>query len=109
MNSNPAPGKTAKKQDIPKFTSEAEEAKWWASKAGRQFVKGQSRLDGAKTAGGSALVEKLKRARSVPIALRLPATDLAKARVLAEQKGIGYQTLLKMIVHEGLQQTRRKN
>ncbi|MBX9600788.1 MAG: BrnA antitoxin family protein [Bryobacteraceae bacterium] len=102
-------GKTAKKQEIPKFASEAEEAKWWASKAGRAFLKGQSRLHDGITAGGSPLVEKLKRARSVQIALRLPATDLARARELAGQKGIGYQTLLKMIVHEGLQQTRRKN
>ena len=36
------------------------------------------------------------------IALRLPSPNLAKAREIAERKGIGYQTLLKMLVHEGL-------
>ena len=36
------------------------------------------------------------------IALRLPAPALAKARQIAGRKGIGYQTLLKMLVHEGL-------
>ena len=29
--------------------------------------------------------------------------DLAKAREIAARKGIGYQTLLKMLIHEGLQ------
>jgi predicted DNA binding CopG/RHH family protein len=36
------------------------------------------------------------------IAIRLPQSDLAQARKLAERKGLGYQTLLKMLVHEGL-------
>jgi predicted DNA binding CopG/RHH family protein len=38
----------------------------------------------------------------VQIAIRLPETDLAQARKIAERKGIGYQTLLKMLVREGL-------
>ena len=42
------------------------------------------------------------------IALRLPAPDLAKARKIAGHKGIGYQTLLKMQVHEGLQREARR-
>ena len=49
------------------------------------------------------LVSKLVEAKSVQIALRLPSPDLAKAREIAARKGIGYQTLLKMLVHEGLQ------
>jgi predicted DNA binding CopG/RHH family protein len=54
------------------------------------------------------LVSKLVKARSVQIALRLPAPDLAKARKIAERKGIGYQTLLKMLVHEGLERVERQ-
>lgn len=58
---------------------------------------------------GSGLVNKLNRARSIQIALRLPAPDLAAARAIAEQKGVGYQTLLKMLVHEGLcRETKRR-
>jgi predicted DNA binding CopG/RHH family protein len=38
----------------------------------------------------------------VQIAIRLPEADIAQARKLAERKGLGYQTLLKMLVHEGL-------
>jgi hypothetical protein len=33
---------------------------------------------------------------------------LAKAKQIAERKGIGYQTLLKMIVHEGLERAGRQ-
>jgi outer membrane biosynthesis protein TonB len=35
----------------------------------------------------------------VQVALRLPAPDVAKAREIAGRKGIGYQTLIKMLVH----------
>lgn len=36
------------------------------------------------------------------IAIRLPAADLTQAREIAERKGIGYQTFLKMLVREGV-------
>ena len=94
---------------IPKFSDEQEEAKWWASPVGRAFVKGQSERSSKKTVGGSKLVAKLAKANSVQIALRLPSPDLAKAREIAERKGIGYQTLLKMLVHEGLQRAGRQH
>lgn len=93
---------------MPKFKSETEEAKWWASADGREFLKQRSARADKKGPGGSKLVTGLVRANSVQIALRLPSLDLAKARELAERKGIGYQTLLKMIVHEGLQRVDRQ-
>ena len=96
---------TLVKLDIPKFSGEQDEAKWWASVEGRAFLKQQKSLaPGADVRNGSKLVSKLSsRAKSVQVALRLPLPDLAKAREIAERKGIGYQTLLKMLVHEGLQ------
>ena len=51
---------------------------------------------------------RLNRTSSVQIALRLPAPDVAKAREIAGRKGIGYQTLLKMLVHEGLRLEARR-
>jgi len=51
---------------------------------------------------GSRLATKLNRKTSVQIALRLPVSDIELARKIADRKGIGYQTLLKMFVHEGL-------
>jgi predicted DNA binding CopG/RHH family protein len=50
----------------------------------------------------------LNEKRSVQIAIRLPATDLARARKVADRKGIGYQTLMKMLVHEGLAREARR-
>jgi hypothetical protein len=99
-----------KPTEIPKFTNEAEEADWWASRQGREFVK-QNAAAAAKRGvapKGSRLIGQLKRTASVQIALRLPEPDVAKARELATRKGIGYQTLLKMLVHEGLRREARR-
>jgi hypothetical protein len=96
---------------IPKFKNESDEAEWWASTAGRSYVKRKSSSQHAKgvRAGGSHLVAELSRKRkSTQIAIRLPEADIAQARKIAERKGIGYQTLLKMLVHEGLQPEGRR-
>jgi|ERR1700730_7470758 predicted DNA binding CopG/RHH family protein len=93
----------------PQFNNEDEEAKWWASAKGRDFLKRQSAVGALKKPKGSLLVANLSRAGSVQIALRLPAPDLAKAREIAGRKGIGYQTLLKMLVHEGLRREARRS
>jgi hypothetical protein len=94
---------------MPEFVNEAQEADWWASR-GREFVKqkwaGSGKKGGAPR--GSRLVGQLNKVASVQIALRLPEPDVAKARELATRKGIGYQTLLKMLVHEGLRRESRR-
>ena len=95
---------------MPKFVNEAQEAEWWASREGREFVK-QKAAGTAKRGGasrGSRLVRQLNKVASVQIALRLSEPDVAKARELATRKGIGYQTLLKMLVHEGLRREARR-
>jgi predicted DNA binding CopG/RHH family protein len=96
--------------DIPKFANEEEEADWWASRQGREFVKQNSAGSPEKRNApkGSRLVSQLNRTATVQIALRLPEPDVAKARELATRKGIGYQTLLKMLVHEGLRREARR-
>jgi predicted DNA binding CopG/RHH family protein len=53
-------------------------------------------------------VRKLSQISSVQITLRLPGPDLARALEIADRKGIGYQTLLKMLVHEGLRRESRR-
>ena len=95
---------------MPSFKSESAEADWWASPDGRAHVKGKSaegRSKGAR-AGGSSLVAQLNEKRSIQIAIRLPGADLAQAREIAHRKGVGYQTLLKMLVHEGLERESRR-
>ncbi len=71
-----------KSVQMPKFKNESEEADWWSSREGRDYVK--LRSADAKSKGtkptGSRLVPQI-----------------------ATRKDIGYQTLIKMLVHEGLQ------
>jgi predicted DNA binding CopG/RHH family protein len=95
---------------MPRFKSESEEADWWASPVGRAYVKQKSadlQSKGAKPTG-SKLVATLNKSRSIQIALRLPEADLARARKIADRKGIGYQTLIKMLVREGLVRESRR-
>jgi len=94
---------------VPKFATEAAEADWWASRQGRAFLKNAAANISKNDIGkGSRLVGKLNRTPSVQIALRLPEPDVTKARELATRRGIGYQTLLKMLVHEGLKRESRR-
>jgi predicted DNA binding CopG/RHH family protein len=99
-----------KKQiEMPKFKNESQEADWWVSREGREFVKERSaetRRSGTKLQG-SRLVAALKKS-SVQIAIRIPEHDLDQARKIATRKGIGYQTLLKMLVHEGLERESKR-
>jgi len=96
--------------NMPGFANERQEADWWASPQGREFVKQES--TGALSTGskpkGSRLVAQLRRTTTVQIALRLPEPDVTKAREIATRKGIGYQALLKILVHEGLRRKARR-
>lgn len=95
---------------MPPLGNESEEADWWASCDGRNFVKEKSAASKANKdkLKGSALVRRLNSKSSVQIAIRLPEADLAEARRIAARKGIGYQTLLKMLLHEGLRRESRR-
>jgi hypothetical protein len=92
---------------VPKFPNEAEEAKWWydnrdkveselekAAKEGRLRTGGVARL----------LAERgVKAAQPLPTTtIRLDPEDIAKAREQAAERGLRYQTYLKMIIHEAL-------
>src|SRR5579859_5257631 len=93
---------------LPRFANEDEEATWWAGPEGREFLRQNSSAPQKKASKGSRVVSELNRRASVQIALRLPEPDLEKARQIASRKGIGYQTLLKMLVHEGLRREARR-
>lgn len=75
--------------DAPKFRSEAEEAEW---------------LDQHQELIADLLVKHGRRG-AVPtknISVRLPVTDLERARKIAERRGVGYQTVIKTLLHEAL-------
>jgi predicted DNA binding CopG/RHH family protein len=62
-------------------------------------------LPHASVIEGQAFAVNHGRRGAVPtrnISIRLPITDLERARNLAEQRGVGYQTVIKSLLHEAL-------
>jgi predicted DNA binding CopG/RHH family protein len=92
---------------VPKFATEAEEAKWWFEnddKVSEEFKKAAK--EGHLGRGGvmRLLAERgIKPPQPLPsTTIRLDPEDIAKARVQAAERGLRYQTYLKMIIHEAL-------
>lgn len=83
----------------PKFANEAEEADWYP--ANPDYVLQQMQLAEAEERLVRGPVVK-RSDMTTPITLRLSQGDLGKAREQAEKKGIGYQTYMKMLLHEAL-------
>lgn len=94
---------------IPKFETEAEEAKWWLENDGLVFKEFErSAKEGRLGRGG---LRRLFAEKGIPFqepkpipttTIRLDPDDIAKARVQAAERGLRYQTYLKMIIHEAL-------
>ena len=89
---------------IPKFSSEAEEAAWWD--AHRSEIEGEirQRIKQKRPLTLGGLLQGAK--ASQPVTLRIPKEDLETARRLAAQKGLGYQTYIKMLLREALTKNR---
>jgi predicted DNA binding CopG/RHH family protein len=80
------------------FASETEEAAWWEShedELAEEFEK-------ATVEGRIGIGTVAKRAALPSTTIRLDPDDIAKARVQAAERGLRYQTYLKMIIHEAL-------
>jgi predicted DNA binding CopG/RHH family protein len=91
----------AKKRTL--FKTEAQEAEWWAKN--QELI--ADRFDQANVAGklGQGTVARVARenAGAAPtITIRLAENDLARARTFAAEKGLRYQTYLKMLLHQAL-------
>jgi hypothetical protein len=94
---------------IPAFQSEAEEAKWWFENENliaKEFEKAAS--EGRLGRGGirRLFAEKgiaFKEPKPTPTTtIRLDPEDIAKAREQAAERGLRYQTYLKMLIREAL-------
>jgi len=51
-----------------------------------------------------ALMEKARASMTQAISLRIPVMDLDAAKRIAAKKGVGYQSVLKQAIHDGLRQ-----
>ena len=93
-----------KKLMIPPFKGEKEEVAWWEKH--RAEVEADLRLAIRKgnTISLSEVLRQAKRKKELlPVTIRLASEDIATARELADNKGIGYQTYIKLLLHQALQ------
>jgi len=96
----------------PRFETETQEAEWWAKN--QELI--ADRFEEAKAKGklGKGTVARVARERasqtgvSPTITIRLAEADLARARTFAAEKGLRYQTYLKMLVHQALNSEERR-
>jgi predicted DNA binding CopG/RHH family protein len=90
---------------IPPFANEAEEAQWWyeqrdqlTAKAEAALARGDLKL--RRVASSSPTDSPSTPAKNITI--RVAEEDLTRARQLASKRGLRYQTYLKMLLHEAL-------
>lgn len=90
----------AKKLQTPKFKSEADEARWYEK---NQDVLLAELKDAAKdgTLGRGSVA---KRGLTPTTTIRLDKRDIELAKQQAEQRGLRYQTYLKMLIHQALRE-----
>ena len=99
----------AKKLVIPSFSSKAEDAVWHDShkrQIEQEFVR--------RMKAGTVIVRRKKkkhvsRADLLPVCIHLSTGDIETARRLAAQKGIGYQTYIRMVLREALRLKANRN
>jgi predicted DNA binding CopG/RHH family protein len=93
---------------VPKFEREADEARWWDEhKAMVEENLILAMRDGtAKRGMAQRLVTEARESKNITI--RLPVADIERARRLSAKKGLGYQTLMKMLLHESLEREEKR-
>src|SRR5579863_5468518 len=97
-----------KPSEIPKFQSEAEEAQWWFDHREETAVWMEQGAKEARTTRLAEVLQKRRRTGATPtVSIRIDPGDLSRARILAERRGLRYQTYLKMLLHEALEREDR--
>jgi CopG antitoxin of type II toxin-antitoxin system len=88
--------------EVPEFTSEADEAEYWGTHG-----LGQALLDQMSPLSSDDLPP--PRPPTRPIAINLDEDTLRRLRAVAYEKGKGYQTLLKEFVIERLYEEEKRS
>ena len=107
-----------KSDKMPDFKTEAEEARWYATPEGRRQT--QREMERSIKNGTfkiypnglniprtdpkilAELVARAKDRATQAISLRIPIADIEAAKRIAAQQGVGYQTVLKQAIRNGL-------
>lgn len=82
------------------FRNEAEEAAWWD--AHQDEMAGE--FEKAAAAGTLGRGSVARKGSTPTTTIRLDPEDIARARAQAEERGLRYQTYLKMLLHQALRQ-----
>lgn len=91
----------AEKSKAPELQSEAAEANWWPEQEDK-IASSFEKAAAEGTLGHSTLA---RRSGAIPpTTIRLDRSDIERAREQAQRRGLKYQTYLKMLIHEALQQ-----
>jgi|SRR5580658_2120033 predicted DNA binding CopG/RHH family protein len=100
------------KLKLPKFANEAEEAQWWFDHRDEVAKAFEDAAAEGKLGAGSvarlARKENTSAGATPTTTIRLDPDDISRARTLAAQRGLRYQTYLKMLVHEALAAEEKK-
>jgi hypothetical protein len=92
----------AKKLVIPVFASEAEDVAWHEA----HWKEIEDEMVRQMKAGTAIVVGKGEpmpnRSGLSPVCIRLSRRDIEKARKLAAEEGMGYQTYIRMLLHHAL-------
>jgi predicted DNA binding CopG/RHH family protein len=80
--------------DLPQFKSEKEEGEFWDANP--------DLITAAMRAAYSP-----QRGKTQAVSIRVPLADLARIKSLAARKGIGYQTMAKVLLHEAVERAVR--
>ena len=92
-----------KKLVIPSFQSESAEAAWWEKHRAAVEADLRAAMRERKTVSLEDIMAQSRRRKELlPVTIRLASEDLAAARQLADSKGIGYQTYIKLLLHDAL-------
>ena len=98
------------KKKLAETKTEAEEARWFEDNQDRLLkLFEQAEKEGSLRVGGKSVgftlskkTETVQKPPSQKVMLRIPTGDLDRARRQAADKGIGYQTYIKMLLRAGL-------
>jgi hypothetical protein len=106
-----------KSTDVMKLKANAGQTDWYATPQGRrqtlrEFARALKdgtliRSTGSRIARSDPrllekLMEEARRNATRAISIRVPVADLERAQQIAEKSGVGYQTVLKQAIREGL-------
>ena len=93
------------KRIVPKFETEAEEARWWDEHLDEieDDVTDALNTGSAKLLTRERLMKRIQATTSGQVIIQLPEADIKRAHDLAGERGLDDRTYIKTLLHEALE------